>query len=266
MRRIVMMAGCLVASCAVGGAAAASAAPPEFGTCTKVARKAGEYSTKNCVHPTPGAGSYNWVSGPGAKKKFTFTVESPVLKTSGGRVVSCAFGEGEGEYASAKAVNVTKLVFQNCQTPAKTTFEGFCQNIGAFRGDVTLNELVGELGYIEHAEKTKVGLDLKPKVGKALVLFECGGATEQTEHGLGTGTLLEVEGSVIGRVKSFNKAVTENVVTFTAKKGAQVPEQFEGGVKDTLTTLVGPTKTPAPSTFSGIAEATNEEPIEVKAY
>jgi hypothetical protein len=262
-----MMAGCLVALCALAAAAAtASAAPPEFGTCTKVAPKTGQYSGKNCLYPAPGKGSYVFVPGGGAKKKFTFSVESPVLRTSGGREVSCVFGEGEGEYASAKTVNITKLVFSNCQAPgAKTTFESWCQNIGNFRGEVTMNELTGELGYNEHAARTKVGLDIKPKTGKALVLFECGGANEVTEHGMGTGTVLEVEGSVIGRVKTINKPTQENLVTFTAKNGAQVPEQFEGGVKDTLTTLVGPTKTPEPSRFSGIAEVTNEEPIEVKA-
>ncbi len=66
-----------------------------------------------------------------------------------------------------------------------------------------MNELTGELGYIEHVGKTKVGLDIKAKTGKALVLFECGGADGiDSERGMGTGKLLEVEGSVIGRVKT----------------------------------------------------------------
>jgi hypothetical protein len=266
MRRTLLIAGCIVAGSTVAGAAAASASaePPEFGACVEVAAHTGEYSAK-CLRPAPGKGKWDFVPA-GTKKKFTYYVEDPVFKTAAGAEVTCDFGEGEGEYTSGKAVSLPKLIFQNCSLAgAKTVYESFCQNIGGFRGEVTMNELTGELGYIEHNGKTKVGLDIKPKIGKALVLFECGGASELTERGLGTGKLLEVEGSVIGRIKTINKPVEENIVTFTVKRGVQTPEEFEGGVKDTLVTLEGTTKTAQPTTFSGYAEETNEEPIEVKA-
>lgn len=267
MRRIAMIAGCIFGSCVVGmtAAATASAAAPEFGKCVQVTPKTGEYSGKYCLAPAGGKGSYDWLPAPGEKKKVALNVEGSTLRSASGREIKCESGEGEGEYTSAKTTAITKLIFKNCKVAgAKTLFESFCQNIGAFRGEVTASELVGELGYIEHAEKIKVGLDIKPKLGKTLASFECGGASVVTEHGMGTGTLLEVEGSVIGRVKPIDKPLLEQLTYFVAKGGVQMPEQFEGGQKDTLTELVGLTKTPEPSTFSGTAETVNEEPIEVK--
>ena len=268
MKRIGTMAGCILASCALGGAYAtvASAEPPEFGSCVQVAPKTGEYSGKNCLHPAPGKGRYSFVPGGGANKKFTTIVEEPVFKTAAGGEVTCAFGEGEGEYTGAKTLSVTKLILNNCaQAGAKTTYEYFCQNIGSFRGEVAPNELTGELGYFDKKGKKKVGLDIKAKLGKAIALFECGGANELTEHGMGTGTLIELEGSVIGEVKKLNKPTEENSVAFAVKQGAQLPEMFEGGEKDTLIANLGPTKIAEATTLATVAEVENAEPIEVKA-
>jgi hypothetical protein len=251
------------------GAGAASAALPELGRCEKSPTKTGEYAGNRCLGLSKtGKGAYAWAPGPGVNKKFTAAVEGVVLQTTGPSKISiaCQFGEAEGEYTGPRTLTVSKLLFQSCQQAgAKTVLSSWCQNIGSFRGEVSTNELAGELGYIEHTTKTKVGLDLKAKTGTALALFECGGAAEVGEHGLGTGTLLEVEGSVIGRVKKINVMTEENLLTTTVKAGAQVPEAFEGGVKDTLTTLVGLTKTPAPSTFASVSEVANLEPLEIKA-
>jgi hypothetical protein len=266
MKRIVMMAGCIVASCALGGAAAAtaSAEPPEFGKCEQVPAKTGGYSGKNCIKPAPGKGRYNFVPGGGASKKFSVIVEEPVLKTAA-HEVTCAFGEGEGEYTGGKTLTVGKVIFQNCQQAgAKTVNESWCQNIGAFRGEITANELAGELGYFDKKGKKKVGLDLKAKTGKAIALFECGGANELTEHGLGTGTLIELEGSAIGEVKKLNKPTEENSVVFAVKSGAQLPEEFEGGVKDTPIENIGVAKTAEPATLATVVEIENAEEIEVK--
>jgi hypothetical protein len=273
MKRIVIAAGCALACCASAGIGAATAAAelPELGRCIEVATKTGKYGGSHCVSPSKtGKGRYEWLPGPGARKKFTANVESPVLQGAGASKlnVKCEFGEVEGEYTSEKAASITKLLLLNCRTPLKpgeAVIKTWCQNVGAFRGEVTAQELTGELGYIERSLRTLVGLDVKAKTGKALAIFECGGALEVGEHGTGTGTLVEVEGSVIGRVKKIDSMAEENLVTFTVKNGAQVPEQLEGGAKDTLITNVGVTKTAEPSTFSGFAEVTNQEPLEIKA-
>jgi hypothetical protein len=268
---------CLVAALGIGMMAATTASaaeyelesPPEFGRCVKVAPKTGTYSGARCLTPAPGKGKYNWLAGPGAKPKFTAAVEAVVLTGTGAgkAVIKCEFGEAAGAYSGPKTLTLNKLVLSDCaKAGAKTTLESWCQSIGAFRGEVTANELTGELGYIEHVgTKTKVGLDLKPTTGKALATFECGGASEVGEHGTGLGTLFELEGSVIGRIKLINKMSTENLVTYKVASGAQVPEKFEGGVKDTLTLLTGLAKTAEPATMSTFFEVANEEPMEVKS-
>jgi hypothetical protein len=268
---------CLVGALAIATTAATTASaaeyelesPPEFGRCVKVAPKTGTYSGARCLTPAPGKGKYNWLAGPGAKPKFTAAVEAVLLNGTGAGKASihCEFGEVEGEYTGAKTLTVKKLILSDCvKAGAKTVLEGWCQNIGAFRGEVSTNELAGALGYIEHVgNKTKVGLDLKAAIGTALATFECGGASTVGEHGTGTGTLMEVEGSVIGRIKLINKMSTENVVTYKVIGGAQAPEKFEGGVKDTLTLLTGLAKTAEPATMSTFAEVGNEEAMEIKS-
>jgi hypothetical protein len=270
---------CLVGSLAIAAMATTTASaaeyelegPPEFGRCVLAPPKTGTYAGSHCIAlaTNPGKGKYNWLPGPGANPKFSVSVNTAVLSSTGAAkaTITCPSGEAEGEYTGAKTVKLKTLVFRNCQKAgAKTVFESFCQNIGAFRGQITANELAGELGYILHVEKkTKVGLDLKAATGKAIASFECGGALEQGEMGTGLGTLYELEGSVIGRIKLLNRMTTENFVTYTVAGGAQVPEKFEGGVKDTLILLTGVAKTAEPATLATIAEVENGEALEVKS-
>jgi hypothetical protein len=81
---------------------------------------------------------------------------------------------------------------------------------------------------------------------------------------MGTGTFLELTGSVIGRTKPINKPLAETFTYFTASGVKQTPEQFEGGEKDTLTVVNMATGASEPSSFTGISEALNEEPVDVK--
>jgi hypothetical protein len=272
MKKIVIVVGCFAALCATFGLAVgtAAAAPPEFGRCVEAPGKTGKYAGSHCLNASASnKGRYEWMPGPGGKKKFSFLSEQIVLHGTGAPklTIDCEFAEGEGEYTSEKAVVVNKLVINDCRTPKKTESEAeiktFCQSITNFRGEVTGQELTGELGYI--AAPKQVGLDLKAKTGKTIALFECGGASEVGERGTGTGTLTEIEGSVIGRIKKVNAMLEEDILNFQVKKGVQTPEMFEGGEKDTLVTNVGVTKTPEPTTLSTLVEVTNEEELEVKA-
>jgi len=266
-----LIAGC-IGSCALGTAGVAAtpalAAAPEWGKCVEVEKGAGPYRGKNCLAlAVPGKGKFAWQAEPTAKPKYTLNVEGSTLRSSGGRVIKCESGEGAGEYTGAKTTSITALHFSNCRIVSEELplFASFCQNVGNFRGEVTVNELVGELGYIEHTERIKIGVDIKPKSGSALAVFECGGANEITEHGMGTGTSLELTGSVIGRTRPLNKPLAETFTYFTASGGKQVPEQFEGGETDTLTVLNKSTGASEPSTLTGIDEAINEEAVEVKS-
>lgn len=245
--------------------ASASAALPELGRCVKAAPKTGEYIGNKCLKPAGGKGNYNFLPGPGEKKTFTAAIESPVLQATGphNTRISCSFGEASGEYTGAKTLTVKTLKLFACEQAGtfKTTDERFCQNVLAELGEVSANELSGELGYIEG---TKAGLDLKAATGSALALFECGGANSVTEKGTGTGTLIEVTGSVVGKISKINSMVEENVLSHVVKRGVQKPEMLEGGAKDTLTTNVGLEKTAEPSTYSDFDEIVNEEALEIK--
>ena len=78
-----------------------------------------------------------------------------------------------------------------------------------------------------------------------------------------------VEGSVIGELphNELNRMTSETQTVFTQEGGAQSPEEFEGGEKDTLTTttITGISKTEEqtgldgeqPSRFFG-------EPLEIR--
>jgi hypothetical protein len=273
MKRKGLTGSLLVAVLAIGaiGATGASAALPEFGRCVKVTHGTGEYNGGNCV-ALGGGRNYNWVAGPGATPKFTISTEFPVINSSGASktTISCEFAEGEGEYTGVKSETVKKLVFRDCETPEKPgetpeeAIKRWCQNVGNFRGEITASELSGELGYI--TATTLTGLDVKPLSGSNLAAFECGGANETTERGMGTGISRELQGSVIGRVANVNRMTTEGLVKYIVnKKGIQVPEHLEGGTKDTLTTLVGLVeKTPEATTFSGVEGLTNAGALEVK--
>jgi hypothetical protein len=278
MRLTGKMGLCLAAVFAIGATATASASAaeyelaglPEVGRCLKVPAKTGAYLGGKCLTPVA-EGKYEWTPGPGPNGKFTLSTEERITLQGTGAAkltIGCEFAEGEGQYVDSKTLTVSKLVLFDCRTPKTTESEPllktWCQNVGNNRGEITAQELTGEVGYI--VANTAVGLDLKAKNGKTIALFECGGASETpVERGTGLGTPAEVEGSVIGRVKKINRMVEENIVTFKTSGGKQVPEKFEGGVKDTLITNVGLTKTPEPTTLSAVVNVLNAEKIEIKA-
>ena len=126
--------------------------------------------------------------------------------------------------------------------------------------------LEAEVGFIkDEVERTprviQVGLDIKPKSPLTdLVVYECGNALE-------TYTL---EGSVIGKLKPFDKMTTVSDLAISVVKGAQVPEMFEGGSKDTLSTTItsGLTSSETVATTLNIPSETgsNSSEVEIKAF
>jgi hypothetical protein len=115
--------------------------------------------------------------------------------------------------------------------------------------------LVGELGFSKDNEPLKplVGLDLQPAPPASNVAtFECGGVQET------------VAGSVIGSEPSIDKMSSAFPVKFAQAHGLQLPQAFEEGPQDTLTTTAGT----GPAEQTGLAGKTanaSEEPIEIKA-
>jgi hypothetical protein len=241
---------------------------PDFGRCEKVAavikgKKVeyhGRFKDASCTKEKKKNGEYEWTAG--ATSHFTSVFNSPALESTGKSkvLITCSSGKAEGKYTGPTTLKVTKLVFSGCAESPSKGIASDCQNKGSLNGEIQANELAGELGFIKKTKNkkgTKVGVDLKPASGSSLASFECGGANEVSGKGTGTGTARELEGSVIGRVATINTMTSTNTVTYAASGGAQATEQFEGGVKDTLTMNGEPT------TFAASEEVTNSEELEI---
>jgi hypothetical protein len=288
-RGSVFMLAAIIAALSMATPVPARGALPELGRCVKVTPGTGEYKGSHCLVVAGGTGKYNWLPGPGAQNKFTSVLRAafsaPVLELTGSKTqIFCfAAGKAEGEYTGPKTLIVKKLVLRSCHNPALEGLEhSKCQNVGSPAGEISAQELTGELGFIKAAKGPRVGVDLKPARGSDLALFECGGAVGPfgQEKGTGTGTNYALEGSVIGRIPStgqlkrdgeevtvseFNKMALGSIVKYEVKEGRQVPEFFQGEAKDTLITSIVGTQTVEPTTFADVEEVKNEEPLEIKA-
>ncbi len=249
---------------------------PEFGRCVRAEKQKGskthgEYNSVHCDLQRNSKGKDDWLPGPGAKNKFKSVLRGVTLASTGASkaVIECAGASGEGEYEGSKSLAIKKLILSGCAESPSKGVASDCQGIGAADGEIEVKELAGELGYVEVVpnpvrETEKVGIDLKAASSSTLASFECGGANEMLGKGTGTGTLREIEGSVIGNVSDTNNMTSTNTTTYGASGGAQVPEHFEDGIPDTLITLVGLTKAAEPTTLAATEAVTNEEPIEVR--
>jgi alpha-tubulin suppressor-like RCC1 family protein len=233
---------------------------PELGRCVEAKGLTGEYKNHFCVSPGEGHGRDNWLPGPGSKPKFSGTGEATTLETVGNKKIECKSSTFVGEYTGAKSETVTVDLTGCIEHVSKAS----CQSNPTKAGEIeTTQPLEGVLGFITSGEKPVVGWDLKPKSPATTVAtFECGKFPEATVHGT-------VEGSVIAPVKATNvdQMVPAFGLTYTVKAGKQVPERFQGGEPDTLTTTLisGTEKTVEQSGLKTKELSKSEEPLEIKA-
>jgi len=220
---------------------------PEFGRCFKVAKGTGRYSG-GCTAEKAG-GSFEWA--PGAASRFTLAGEAggeeATLETVGEAKVVCKTESGAGEYRGTKAVANTVIKFTGCAHAGSK-----CTTVGAAEGEVVASSLEGELGWINQETKS-VGLALFPagEVG-SFAEFRCGS------------TSVVVRGSVIAPWKILNTMQSTATVKFTATKGKQNKEAFEGEPKDVLEMSFAE----GPFSQTGLTVTLaqgNEEPVEVNA-
>jgi len=278
-----IIAACLLTVCGAiaAEASSASAALPELGRCVKVTGVVegkrthynGAYTNKTCTHVSEShKGKFEWEPGPGEKNKFfSFGTEpEPTLETVGGAKVGCSTMAFQGaEYTGPKTATVKKVVFTGCEEAGVP-----CQTIPTQNAEIEGSEFTMELGVISAGAKPVVGWDLK-KEGDAF-LFECGKLPELRS----TQTL---EGSVIGALKAGATGDVNHMsilapINYRESAGKQLPEAFEGGVKDTLTNTTiteslsktteqaGVTATMELESGTGEKgiEPENQEPLEVK--
>lgn len=213
----------------------------------------GGYTNATCIKESEThTGKYEWMPGPGAKRKFTSTSKAPTLETVGKSKITCAAGASEGEYTGLKTQTVA-FTFTGC----KTVLAGkgaSCQSAAASQGEMRTSPLDGELEFINETNPANpvVGLDLKPAASNAdVVTFEC------------AGTSASIKGSVIAPITAIDKMGPTFKLKATAVEGKQAPEQFEGGLKDTLTlAMSGSAEEQAGLTTTDTV--VNEEPLEIK--
>jgi len=221
----------LVICAAVPGTAWAAHSLPEAGRCVKVPVGTGTYSTANCVFVAKGetGKKFEWIPASATEKlAFSGSGLETTLMTAGHPTITCVATNIAGEWTGAKTASIT-MELQACTTPTGVQCQSGPQN----RSEIKTLPDEAELGFVKHEEvegklKVVVGLDLKPTPPLTeLAEYECTGSG-QTAH---------VEGSIISKLRPFDKMTTElNLVYFASKTGVQVPEQFEGGPNATLTT------------------------------
>jgi hypothetical protein len=221
------MAALVLGVLGFAAASSASAAAPEFGRCVKVAKGTGSFTTGSCT--TAGAGSFEWLSGPGPNNHFTlapYEVRKPDALLAEGRTTGHVFActtvdESGGEVSSATTVSNVTLRFNNCE------FTVNCENRNIGFEEVEATGLTGTLGVIskgETAQKNKIGLDFST----VNLSYTCDGGAIPVEW----------RGSVILPVPANSMKLSEPLkFTSTGKAGTkykQKPEQLEGEAPDVL--------------------------------
>lgn len=215
---------------AASGASASEYGPkefPEVGRCVKTALGAGTYVGANCQFvAAPGKGRYEWTSATKSEAlKFEGAGGETVLATVGHPTIKCTHISVKGEWQNEKQASVT-VAMTGCTNPSATP----CTTVGGLtKSEISSSSLTSEVGFIQNVgKKVVVGLDFKPSSGKALFTYECGGGLLEQNA---------VEGSVIAKYKPIQSMKTTFKAIFHVKaSGAQDPEKFEGGLKDTLLT------------------------------
>jgi hypothetical protein len=223
---------------------------PELGRCQKGV--SGRFASGNCIARFPS--KWEWAAGPGPKSKFTGTGGSTTLQTVGNIKVKCSGSTSTGEYTGSKTAAMT-VRFTGCE---RVGGGGTCQTAGAGVGEIVTSPLQGELGFIQNIVNAEgqlvasVGFDFKH--APSLADAECGSRT------------LSIVGSVIAPVSPVNKMALEPSLKFKAVGGKQLPEQFEEGEKDTLTTIFrsGSEEAIEQAGLTSTIKLHNEEKLEVK--
>lgn len=240
MRHLKVMGLCLAAVFALGAVAVADASAElpavfECATAAKVGGKyTGKYTEKKCAKEATTKeveeGKKNkyewreWDKEPSKAKTFKGKGGSADLAVQGSVTVTCAKSSDSGKFTGPKTAGDVVAIFSGCEVAGIK-----CENTSK-AGEIKTNPLDGEVGYIEGAGTGHpvVGADLKPESSPYFAEFEC----KESPFPL----RLRTGGSVIGEVTPVNTLTKEATFHFREAGGKQIPEEFEGGLPDTLIT------------------------------
>ena len=180
--------------------------------------------------------------------------------------VECTSENAEGELSGTKEATNVHVVFHGCKYNNRVT----CQNTQAVEGEIKVNPLAGELGYLSKANK-EVGVVLHPiaadgvfaefECGHGFLYFQVGGSPSKWTNRFGTTTLEPFwSGSghgVISPVTPVDKMSSTFTQAYKVVEPEEaspepgssntipqnVPSRFEGGPVEQLETLVGSAET-----------------------
>ncbi len=265
MRHVRMLGLCLVAVLAVAALASSSAsALPEWGKCE--AKAGGKYSDSNCqTKAKKGSGTFEFIKGKNLKN-VPFSGENvgsggvltsqlylcsgpesvqekriphSKCEAEGGEVtpfleaaIECESEHNTGEASGSKGITNVSVKFRGCKLFGSAP----CSN-GPEEGEIQVNPLKGELGYINKAEK-KVGVVLEPKTKKGeFARFNCAGILS-TVVGVGNtkeGAAYSPENhggydEIISPITPVNQTTStyEQVYTVNPETFENIPSKLEG--------------------------------------
>ena len=251
MRRMRVIGLCLVAVFAMSAmfVSSASATAPEFGRCIKKAKAEGAgFSDAGCLKAVGTAAKFEWTNTL-AKNKFSASSATlSTLETVGGTKITCKTEKNAGaEYTGEKTVGKIVAEFAGCETSKIA-----CNSTGNGSGEITTFALKGLLGYEKkevELSKSKLEVQLSAESTPLIAEFTC-----STIH-------VEVKGCVAHPI-SAGKMLLEATEKFTASKGEQKPDKFDGGPIDecALSSNSGTGFEEAGQTIT--AKVKNEEKIE----
>jgi outer membrane protein assembly factor BamB len=226
---------------------------PELGQCLKLSKPAkGRYSDRGCVTASAGedTGRYEWQPLSGPRRHFAAASRITQLTTAAGVIVTCRHTVYAGEYTGLRTGTAAE-VLTGCQGRAPAATQ--CQTQGASPGEIRTGALEGELGFVSGGSSPVVGWDLKPiPPASGVMSFNCGQAA------------FSVTGSVIARLTTIDRMTPRLKLKYVAAGGEQIPQQFEGGAKDTLT-LVPSVGSPERVGLTATIPVGNGSPLEIKA-
>jgi hypothetical protein len=160
-------------------------------------------------------------------KTFEITGGSTILETRAGFRVACGSqsASGEVEASGSKKARKILMILKGCVSLSQK-----CQSFMAAAGEIRMNEMLGELGYVTVPPSPTVGLDLKPTGSGGFAIFECG-----------TLGVAQVVGSVIGGISPLNMSLSASAsfsLSFTQSMGKQGITHFASLANDIPETAI----------------------------
>lgn len=231
MKRIKVMGLALVAVFAMSAlvATSAMAAAPEYGKCTKKAKAEGEgFSNSGCSLKVTTGAKFAWepLASEVATSSLIKELTLATLETVKGTKITCKGEGGPGSYKTAKIATTTPT-FTGCETSGLK-----CASAGAAEGEIKVATLEGELGV------EKKGTEAKLNKLASNLFSQANGKGGQIVEFVCAGIPIIVKGEVLFNVPA-DKMATSVTLKFSATKGKQKPEKFEGGPKETLESSAG---------------------------